>query len=111
MANVQAVYDSRTGAPVAVDALPEKFAVQAIAARGPGQPRATGRARLELYIDGSRDTTLVLDLVPPVPNVVAHSFEVSGLAPGRYKVTVRLVDDLGITVQSTPLVVEVRPRP
>ena len=103
MAQIVSVYDPTTGAAVALDALPALFAIQAIAVRGPSQRAPTGASRLELYFDGSRDTTLVLPLDAPVPSVVAHSFEVRGLAPGRYGVSVQLVDALGIAVRSTPM--------
>ena len=110
MAQIVSVYDPTTGAAVALDALPALFAMQAIAVRGPTQPPPTGASRLELYFDGSRDTTLVLPLDAPVPSVVAHSFEIRGLSPGRYGVSVQLVDALGIAVRSTPVRVEVRTR-
>lgn len=111
MAQIISVYDPTTGAAVALDALPALFAIQAIVVRGPSQPPPTGASRLELYFDGSRDTTLVLPLDAPVPSVVAHSFEVRGLAPGRYSVGVQLVDALGIAVRSTPVRAVVRPLP
>jgi hypothetical protein len=114
-ARITAVVDAATGTPAALTDVTASIDVMTIVARGPGRPHSE-RARVELVVRGTRDTTLVLELEAPAPTIVAHSFHLDvagsnrdGIRPGRYAMHVRIIGGDGHAIAvSLPLYVEVR---
>ncbi|MEP6730749.1 MAG: hypothetical protein ABJE10_08930 [bacterium] len=107
-AQLLAISDAATGAPVALGDIADSIDVMTVVAFGPTLiSREGGRVELTLR-GGTMDTTLVLPLHPPAPSVVAHVFRLAGLRQGRYGCVVRLrLRDGRLLAESIPLYIEV----
>lgn len=104
-ARITAVVDGATGGPVALTDLRGKVSIITLVARGPGRPGSES-ARVELAMDGPRDTTLVLAIDAPAPTIVAHVFQLDvghDFPSGAYTLTARIVAGGQTLTSSVPM--------
>jgi hypothetical protein len=104
-ARITLVVDEATGQPVALTDLRGSVAVMTLAARGPGRPLSES-GRLDLVVNGPKDTILVLPLNAPAPTIVAHMFQLDvgrDFRPGPYTLTARIAAGGRLLASSPPL--------
>jgi hypothetical protein len=108
-AQLVAVADAATGAPVALGSITDSVDVLTLVTFGPAEWTAREGGRVELAVRGpSIDTTLVRALGKPAPSVAAQSFRLTGLKVGRYTTVVRLrLTDGRVLAESIPLALDV----